>query len=139
MTDNTFASGSCLCGNVKYSTTVEPSFMGQCHCDDCRKSTGTGHISNAFFVKDSVTITGELSEYKKETDSGTMLTRSFCTNCGSSLFSENSNNNGFIGITVGTFDNNDWFKPQFIVYNKSKPKWDCMDENIPTFDAMPPA
>ena len=113
--------------------------MGQCHCDDCRKTTGTGHVSNAFFPKDSISITGTAATHDIVTDSGSTLTRSFCSDCGSRLFSKNSANEAVMGVTAGTFDNSDWFAPQFIVYNKNKPKWDCMDENVPTFEAMPPA
>ena len=43
-----------------------------------------------------------------------------------------------IAVALGTVDNNDWFKPQAIVYNKAKPAWDMMDPNLPAFDAMPP-
>lgn len=139
MSEKNFATGGCLCGKINYSINSEPLFMGQCHCDDCRKTTGTGHASNAFFPKDSVTISGKATTHEIVTDSGSTLTRSFCSDCGSRLFSKNSVNKAVMGVTAGTFDNSDWFAPQFIVYNKSKPQWDCMDENVPTFESMPPA
>jgi hypothetical protein len=41
-------------------------------------------------------------------------------------------------VTIGTLDDSQWFKPDFIVYNKRKPEWDFMDESIPTFEEMPP-
>ncbi len=30
--------------------------MTQCYCEDCRKLTETGHVSNAFFKEDDVDI-----------------------------------------------------------------------------------
>ncbi len=137
MSDNIFASGQCLCGKVSYQIFSQPVRMGQCHCDDCRKSTGTGHISLAFFDQNAVEIKGETSSYASKTDSGSTVTRHFCPNCGSPLFGFNSKSVGFIGITVGTLSDSSWFKPEFIVYHKRKPLWDFMDETVPTFDAMP--
>ncbi|WP_198264358.1 GFA family protein [sulfur-oxidizing endosymbiont of Gigantopelta aegis] len=139
MSEQAFASGQCLCGDVKFTIASEPAMMGQCHCDDCRKSTGTGHASIAFFVKDNVKIDGKLSTYTSKADNGAGIKRSFCPNCGSSLFAESTDRDGVIGVLVGAIDDNSWFKANFRVYNKSKPAWDLMDDNIPAFEEMPPA
>lgn len=133
-----FAAGSCLCGKVKYTIATPPIRMGQCHCEDCRKSTGTGHASNAFFEKNDVNITGETHTYDSITDTGSTITRHFCPVCGSRLFGESSIFTHIIGVAVGTLNDSSWFKADAIVYSKSKPIWDFMDENIPTFEEMPP-
>ena len=39
------ASGGCLCGAVRYENDGDPIFAGHCHCTDCQKATGTGHVS----------------------------------------------------------------------------------------------
>lgn len=95
-------------------------------------------MSIAFFMKDDVKITGDTSSYTTDSDSGAEITRHFCTNCGSRLFGENNVMTTMIGVAVGCVDDSSWFKPDAIVYNKNKPAWDCMDENSPTFEAMPP-
>ena len=138
MTKEQFASGQCLCGDIKYSIASEPLAMVQCHCNDCRKSTGTGHASNAFFKRDDVTIEGNPSSYSKETDTGSVNTRYFCTNCGSRVFSERDNAVGIIGIAAGCLDDSSWYKAKAIAFNKSKPSWDIMDSSIPAFEEMPP-
>ena len=51
MSEQYFATGQCLCGNVKYTISSAPIRMGQCHCDHCRRLSGTGHSSNAFFPR----------------------------------------------------------------------------------------
>ena len=68
MSDKPFATGKCLCGKVNYTINSEPLKMAQCHCLDCQRSSGTGHFSNAFFDKDSVTITGDTSSYTTQSD-----------------------------------------------------------------------
>lgn len=139
MSEKYFATGQCLCGDVKYTIASAPIRMGQCHCDDCRRSSGTGHASNAFFKKEDVNIEGETSSYDSTTDTGSTITRHFCPKCGSRLYGFNSVAKNMIGIAVGTINESQWFKADFIVYNKSKPKWDCMDANIPVFEEMPPS
>lgn len=139
MSENNFATGQCLCGKVKFTISSEPLRMAQCHCDDCRKLTGTGHASNAFFKVDDVDIKGETQSYDSVTDSGSTITRHFCPICGSRLFGTNSTSIDIIGISVGTLEDSSWFKPELIVYNKRKPDWDYMDESVPAFDGMPPS
>jgi hypothetical protein len=43
--------GRCLCGAITYSISGEPLGMGQCHCKDCQRASGTGHMSLARFKK----------------------------------------------------------------------------------------
>ena len=58
-----FATGRCLCGAISFSVAEPPIRMAQCHCEDCRRLTGTGHIVQAFFKTDDVTISRNLSIY----------------------------------------------------------------------------
>ena len=138
MKENIFATGQCLCGQIKYTISAKPLRMIQCHCDDCRKTSGTGHVSFAFFKESDVEIKGETSSYDSSTDSGSTITRYFCPTCGSRLFGANSSSKNVIGVSAGTLEESSWFKPDLIVYNKRKPVWDFMDESIPAFEEMPP-
>jgi hypothetical protein len=60
MFDQPFANGHCLCGAVSYTIHGKPIRMAQCHCKDCQRASGTGHMSLAFFKKDDVAIVGAL-------------------------------------------------------------------------------
>ena len=126
------AHGHCQCGAVSFTVDGEPLRMAQCHCEDCRRTTGTGHNAQAFFAKSAVTITGKTQTYQHPADSGNTRTRHFCPVCGSRLFSENSSSPDTIGISVGAFDNSDWFKPGVTVWFSHKPAWFPADPNIPT-------
>ncbi len=130
--------GQCLCGAVTYSTESEPLRMAQCHCKACQRASGTGHMSLAFFKEEDVAITGTFSEFASVADSGNENIRGFCGTCGARLFGRNSARAGVMAVAVGTADDNSWFSPQVIVYNKDKPAWDCMDGELTSFDEMPP-
>ena len=56
-------SGSCLCGTVSYEISGEQAKFFHCHCQRCRKATGTGHASNVLIMQpESVEwLTGESS------------------------------------------------------------------------------
>jgi len=138
MLEKYFATGQCLCGKISYTISAPPRVMSQCHCDDCRKATGTGHASNAFFKQQDVHINGEPSSYNSVADSGSIVTRYFFPVCGSLLFGALGGIKNVLAVAVGSLDDSSWFKPSAIVYNKRKPHWDFMDPNIPAYAEMPP-
>lgn len=133
------ASGQCLCGKVDVKIDAVPFRMAQCHCRDCQKISGGGHMSLAFFSEEGVTITGETASYASTTDSGNTTTRHFCSTCGSRISGVNTVRPGVIGIPIGILDQRDWFAPQAIVYCKNRDEWDKTRDDIPNFDAMPQA
>ncbi len=139
MSEKYFATGQCLCGKVNYTISAAPRVMSQCHCNDCRRATGTGHASNAFFKQDDVHINGVTSSFESVADSGSTVTRYFCPTCGSLLFGVLSGVKNVIAVAVGTIDDSSWFQPSARVYHKRKPQWDFMDESIAVFEKMPPS
>ena len=70
MPSEPFAQGRCLCGAVSYTINAKPIRMAQCHCKDCQRASGTGHMSLAFFKADDVTLRGTTSKYGVTADSG---------------------------------------------------------------------
>ena len=42
-------SGSCLCQQVRYELTGDPQVKLLCHCDNCRKVTGSSFMANAVY------------------------------------------------------------------------------------------
>jgi len=129
-------SGACHCGAVTYQVEGTPVRMAQCHCNACRKITGTGHNVQAFFKRDQVAINGKTNTHESTSDTGNSRTRHFCSICGSRLFSKNAAAPDVIGIAVGSFDDSSWFKPEIILYNAERPDWDKIDETITTHEQM---
>lgn len=44
--------GSCLCGNVKYTLTGDPMAAFLCHCANCKKFTGAPFQGSGMFNKE---------------------------------------------------------------------------------------
>ena len=131
-------SGGCLCGAVTYEAAGEPAVVGHCYCDDCRKSSGTAHCTHVGIVADLLTLSGRLQSYDKPADSGNVITRSFCPECGSPIHSANSGMPGMLFLRASSLDNLDNIRPQMTVYAARAPAWAQLDRSGPIFDEMPP-
>jgi len=130
--------GGCLCGAVCYECSAEPVINGHCHCVDCRRSSGTGHCSHMGVPEAAVKIDGETALYEAPADSGNMVGRRFCPICGAAVYSVNSGMAGLVFLRASSLDDPELFKPQVIVYTRSRPSWDKIDPDLPSFETMPP-
>ena len=130
--------GSCQCGAIAIEITGEPALAAHCHCLDCQKSGGAGHLSFAFYPEAQVKVTGELTRYASKTDAGNMMTRSFCPVCGSRILGESDGVPGMTGVALGVLDESDDIAPAMSFYAKRLRKWDHLAEAIPAFDELPP-
>ena len=131
------ASGGCLCGAVRYELDGEPIFQGHCHCVDCQKATGTGHVSVIALPVPAVKVTGEVKGYAVTADSGLPYTRYRCANCGSLVYGEPQAMPGVRTVAAGTLDDVSVFQPQMVIYTKDRPAWDKIDSGLPEFAGMP--
>lgn len=130
--------GGCLCGAVRYECSAEPVINGHCHCVDCRRSSGTGHCSHMGVPEAAVKIDGETALYEAPADSGNIVGRRFCPTCGCAVYSVNSGMAGLVFLRASSLDDPEVFKPQVIVYTRSRPSWDKSDPDLPSFETMPP-
>jgi len=71
-------SGRCLCGDVKYAAEGEIMFQANCHCTDCRQSSGSAFATLVFMKEDEINVTGDLKTFDHVVDSGNTLTKHFC-------------------------------------------------------------
>jgi len=92
--------GSCLCGEVAYEVTGPLRPVVNCHCLQCRKTTG--HFMAATGAKlTNFTITEDkgLKWYR----SSDTARRGFCGTCGATLFWQ-ADGKDYVAITAGTVD-----------------------------------
>ena len=128
--------GGCLCGAVRYEGQTQMG-GGHCHCNDCRRTSGSGHGSHMIVPEDAFHVTGEVRFYDAPADSGNIVSRGFCPNCGSAIFSRNSGMPGMVFVRASSLDDPEVFQPQMVVYTARAPSWDHMDRALPSFEGMP--
>lgn len=130
-------SGGCLCGAVRYTCDGEPMIAGHCHCEDCRRTSGTGHSSHLAVPEESVTVVGDVSVYVRPADSGNLVTRAFCPTCGAPVFSKNPAMPGMRFLRASSLDDLEVFQPQMHVFAMRAASWDRPTPGIPAFEMMP--
>lgn len=130
--------GGCLCGAVRYTVTGDVIFSGKCYCDDCRKTSGTGHGSVFAVPESAVKVTGKLTEFTKKGGSGQPITRRFCPVCGSKISASAQVMPGVVMVTASTLDDPSKFVTQMSVYASRAPAWDQPPAGAPAFPEMPP-
>src|SRR5574341_562668 len=93
--------GGCLCGAIRYTIGAPVTALRACHCLNCQKASGTGGTVNAVVPSESFRITkGQTRRYDDSaTESGRTLSRHFCANCGSPIYSHRNPNPGFVVLS----------------------------------------
>ena len=133
-----YLDGGCMCGGIRYRVDGRHDYAGICHCDDCRKSSGTGHCSHMAVAEEGFSVTGQVRFYDAPADSGNIVSRGFCPTCGSAVYSKNSGMAGLVFLRASSLDDPEVFQPQIVVYGKRAPSWDPVAAGLPVFEAMPP-
>ena len=103
--------GKCLCGAVSYTSHEDPIVTINCHCEDCRRSTGAVFGTNVMVPEDRVDISGELSRYTHTADSGNTMTKMFCPSCGSLVAGTSSGRENVLSIRAGSIDDPEKIDP----------------------------
>src|SRR5512145_235971 len=104
--------GGCLCGAVRYECTGDTQSASYCHCDDCKKATGGPYTVGVLVEAAKLHIlSGQVKGYTTIADSGRKITRQFCPNCGSPLFTRAENCSDLVFLKAGCLDEPGLIKP----------------------------
>ena len=104
--------GACLCGAVKYEVHGPLRNVIACHCQQCRRQTGTYMSATAAKDEDfKLTETRGLKWYR----ASETAKRGFCGECGSVLFWKGDGGN-YMAITAGSLDGRTGLKLEGHIY-----------------------
>lgn len=129
--------GSCACGSVRYSAAQAPVAMINCHCTDCQMSSGAPFASGVVIMAADLEVSGTPKTYAVRASSGGLATRSFCSECGTPLFTQSDANPQYTSIRFPTLDDASDFKPMLDIYTAKAQPWVCLDSAIPHFPQSP--
>jgi hypothetical protein len=128
--------GGCLCGSVRYRLKSEPVVSRICWCRDCQHIAGNGTV-NAIFPASDVEVSGTIAAYESRGESGNLVTRRFCSKCGSHLFADTTGRPGLTVVRVGTLDEPSSVKPSANIWAGSAPAWACLDGALERIERQP--
>ncbi|HUZ84385.1 MAG TPA: GFA family protein [Gaiellales bacterium] len=123
------ASGSCLCGAIRFTLSAPPAHAGYCHCTRCQKRTGTAASAQARIDGRSFQMTSgeELLSVWRHPDGG--FEKCFCSRCGSHLFSRSPDDHMQMSIRMGAFDGDPGVRPGWRTYVSYAAPWESIPDD----------
>tara|TARA_R110000772_G_scaffold40890_1_gene95297 strand:- start:859 stop:1269 length:411 start_codon:yes stop_codon:yes gene_type:complete len=101
--------GGCYCGAVRYKAEGEPMLKAECFCRECQYITGGGNLLIMAMPVDGFELTkGSVKGFTRD-DIEHAVTREFCGNCGTHLFTRAPGFKAGVIIKVGSLDDRSIF------------------------------
>ena len=126
--------GRCLCGNVVYEYDGVVGPASYCHCEDCRRCTGSAFNVGVRFERAALRIVrGAVKGFTKRADSGTELTRHFCPECGSPIYTASPKHPEHVYVKAGTLDDPTIVAPVRQAWLTSAVPWSRIAPELPAF------
>ena len=128
--------GSCLCGAVQFEVEGDFERFYLCHCEYCRKDTGSAHAANLFSSTANLKWVSGESKITLFNLPSTRHTKCFCSTCGSAL--PNMQMNGkLLVVPAGSLNSEVPIRPNAHIFVSSKAGWDEALEKVPMVERLP--
>jgi len=123
--------GRCFCGAVHYTVRDEFAYALNCHCSDCRRTTGSafkpvaGIERGKFAVSlgaDQLLIYGDATGHDAH-----------CRKCGSLLYSL-VREGAFVHVAMGTLTDDPSIRPTMHIFVGSKAPWYTIMDDLPQYE-----
>jgi hypothetical protein len=107
---------TCVCGQLIARCSGDPARVSLCHCLACQRRTGSTYGIAAFFLHESVVVTGDTKAYSRSSDIGYSVTFYFCPHCGSTVYWNAARKPDMVAVAVGAFADPAFPAPSQAVY-----------------------
>ena len=117
-----------MCGRVRFEVTERPLSAGYCHCTRCQRRGGGGWSAQARIAPGTITVlAGEelVRDFRPEDG----WPKSFCSNCGSALWSKNPDTDDIGSVRLGLFDPGHDIRPQWHTYVTYACEWEPIPDD----------
>src|SRR5260221_10811240 len=130
--------GSCVCGAVAYEIAPPYRFFQYCHCNRCRKRTGSIHAANIAVPTAQLTWTrGKEHVRDFQLASAKGWGNAFCATCGCGLPWPTRSGVAYI-VPSGSLDDDPVERPTRNIHVASRASWEIAATALPDFDIEPP-
>jgi len=130
VSSNSTASGSCLCGAVRFRVELPSLFCGHCHCSMCRRNHGAGFVTWFAVPRAQLEVEAGRDELRRYASSE-HGSRSFCSRCGSALFCESAKHPEQVDIPLANVEGPIDRPPQFHFYFDDRAAWVQVSDDLP--------
>jgi len=131
-------SGGCLCGAIRYRVEGDPIASYLCHCTDCQRATGGPYAACVLVPAEALHIDrGETQRFERAADSGNVVVRESCGDCGSLLFSNSPSRPQWRVLRAGSLDDRSGVAPELHIWADSALPWALPDDGQPRLSKGP--
>jgi hypothetical protein len=127
--------GKCFCGAVHYTVADEFLYAANCHCSDCRRTTGSAFKPFAGIEREKLTVTegtDKIMIYGEDDGNDT-----HCKLCGSLLYSV-VRAGAFVHVAMGTLVDSPTIRPAKHIFVGSKAPWFTITDDLPQYEGHAP-
>ena len=124
-------SGKCFCGAVEYSVDDSFVYAANCHCSDCRRTTGSAFKPFAGIPREKLALTkgaDNLLIYGDPTGHN-----AHCRKCGSLLYSL-VREAAWVHVAMGTLVDAPTIRPTHHIFVGSKAPWYEITDDLPQYE-----
>ncbi len=126
-------SGKCYCGAVRYRVADEFQYALNCHCSNCRRTTGSAFKPFAGIEREKLTVTQGADKLLIYGQQPEKAHDAHCRVCGSLLYSL-VRDGKWVHVTMGTLVDAPSIRPSAHIFVGSKAPWFTIADRLPQFE-----
>jgi hypothetical protein len=122
--------GECFCGAVRYAVADEFEYAANCHCSNCRRTTGSAFKPFAGIARDRLRLLrggSDLTTYGDDAGHD-----AHCGRCGSLLYSV-VREGAYVHVAMGTLVDDPSIRPAAHIFVGSKAPWFEITDRLPQY------
>jgi hypothetical protein len=123
--------GKCLCGAVQYAVADEFRYAANCHCSNCRRTTGSAFKPFAGIESGKLALTVGADKLVIFGEEGNH--DAHCNVCGSLLYSL-VRNGAYVHVAMGTLVDTPAIRPAAHIFVGSKAPWFTIADDLPQYE-----
>ena len=126
--------GSCLCGGVEFELAEAPETLRYCHCESCKKLSGSIGTVNGRVPSSAIRILAgkELLQTFQPAEGSA---KTFCRTCGSNLFGGGWPNSETTSVRASALDDPFEARPSAHLFVRSVAAWETLpDDGLERFE-----
>lgn len=127
--------GKCFCGAVHYAVVDEFAYAMNCHCSQCRRTTGSAFKPMAGIERDKLVVTA--GQDKLLIQGRERCNNTHCRLCGSLLYSV-VRDGAWVHVAMGTLVDTPAIRPTHHIFVGSKAPWFTITDNLPQYEEFAP-